>query len=137
MLANWLRRSSASASIRLGDIDSDDASGRPDGACDFDGRGAAPATDINHRGSASRRGKFEQRPGNRSERAVETILIGGPVFAVDSIPARALFFVESLCWCHGDVIPACATVLFGCELLHDLQRFFHMLIGRKFVGGRR
>jgi hypothetical protein len=26
-----------------------------------------------------------------------------------------------------------ATVLFGGELLHDLQRFFHVLVGRKFV----
>jgi len=44
--------------------------------------------------------KCEQRSGNRSQRTVEAVLVTGPVFAVDSIPARALFFVESPCGCH-------------------------------------
>ena len=44
-----------------GEIESDDTSGRTNGARQFDGRGAAPATDIDHRGSGARRGECEQR----------------------------------------------------------------------------
>jgi hypothetical protein len=40
------------------DINSYSASGGANEACDFDGRGAAPATDIDHRRPHARRGKF-------------------------------------------------------------------------------
>jgi hypothetical protein len=83
-----------------GNIDSDDASGRADGAGEFDRRGAAPAPDIDDRRSATWRCKCKQRRDKGNERPVEAILVIGPVFAVVAIPARALFFIESLCRCH-------------------------------------
>ena len=104
------------------EIECDDASGRTNGACQFDGCGAASATDIDHRRSGARRGKFEQRSDHGSERAIETILVAGPVFAVDSIPAFALVFVESLCGCHRErshsrTLAARAYAGTGCETI--------------------
>src|SRR5262249_39686469 len=85
----------------FGDIDADDAPGWTHGASELKGGAAAATADIDHRRADGWRGKSNQRPNDRSEHAVEAILLTGPVFAIGSIPAGALIGVEGLGRGHG------------------------------------
>ena len=86
-----------------GDIDCDHAPAGSDGAGEFDGGGAAAATDVDHRRSGARGGEFEQRRCNGGERAVETILMSGPVFAVGSIQRARWSWLNVCADVMGDV----------------------------------
>jgi len=85
----------------LGDVEADDAPRGSDGASEFNGGGAASATDVDYRGSAAGSGECEQGSSNRSERTIEAILLANPEFAVFAVPALALSFVELLCGGYG------------------------------------